>query len=271
MSERCKKKMGKPLKILDPGQREQLVGFISALLLILAGWHFGATVADDPLKYPNPLSVVESIQRVGFQLLHHGGETWLRVLLALISGVLVGVPLGLLLRVSKLAAFVGLPAVELLRPVPPVALVPFLILWFGVSYTGQILLIAYAAGMTMVVGTYGAIGNINPAFLRAALCLGANSRRLVAEVIAPAIIPELLASLRIAAALSFAVAIVAEFMGAQSGLGFLIMVARRVLRTETIVLCVIAIGLESWLTDLVLRSLARRLTRWFRPASSAVA
>jgi ABC-type nitrate/sulfonate/bicarbonate transport system permease component len=240
------------------------------MFLTLVGWTLLAGLVGDPLKLPGPLLVVESMGRVGPELARHAAMTWLRVCLGLLAGFVVGVAWGFLLRTSKAAAFLGTPILEMLRPVPAVALVPFFILWLGISLLSQVTLVAYAVTMTMAVGTFGALGNVNPEYIRAGLCLGSSTWGIVRRVLWPAILPELVSSVRIAAGLAFAVAIVSEFMGAQSGLGFLIMIARRVLRTETIVLAVVVLGLEAWFTDVSIRRLATARLKWFRVASSAV-
>jgi ABC-type nitrate/sulfonate/bicarbonate transport system permease component len=256
------------LPVRRPG--DSALETLATLLAVLMFWQLAATVARDPLRLPGPIDVLSSLRVIGAPMALHGVQTWSRVILGLLIGIAVGPPIGRALRTRRLFAVVGVPLLEMLRPIPPVALAPFLILWFQGSYAAQVGLIAYATAMTLAVGSYAAVGNVNPEYIRAALSLGADKRRIIREVISPAIQPELVGSIRIAAALAFAVAVVAELLGAQSGLGYLIMVSRRVLGTPTIILAVIVIGLESWVTDAVIRRLSTRRLRWVKEASTAV-
>jgi ABC-type nitrate/sulfonate/bicarbonate transport system permease component len=149
-----------------------------------------------------------------------------------------------------------------LRPLPPVALIPFFILWFGIGSGSQVGLVALGAFMVLTVSTLAAVAGIPPPYIRAAGLLGAARVRLYRTVIVPAITPALLAACRVAAALAFGTALAAEFIGAQSGIGFMMMVARRTLNTDTIAVGIIVIALESYGFDWLLRTTFEYLTRW---------
>ena len=107
--------------------------------------------------------------------------------------------------------------------------------------------------MIMVVNTYEAVINVNPIYVRAAESLGADKFSIYRTVVVPAIMPSLAAGLRISSALSFTLVVASEFMGAQSGLGYMIMSARRTLTTETIFLGCLIFGIVSTIIDFGIR------------------
>lgn len=215
-----------------------------------------------PLKFPGPALVLSAVQNIGPSIFIHAFATLQLVLGGFLFGSIAGIVAGFLMF--------GLPAVdallfsfiEFIRPVPPIALIPFFILWFGLNPLGQIGLVALGCFMVMVVSTREALGKVPVDIRRSARSLGASGFAYYKEVLFFAIMPALVAPLRISLALAFALAVAAEFMGAQNGLGFLMMVARRTLQTETIFLAVIILGAESAMMDWLLRTFMRRLTRW---------
>ena len=103
---------------------------------------------------------------------------------------------------------------------------------------------------------------MNPVFIRVSKSLGADDLTVYKSVIIPAIIPNILPSIRVALASSFALTVAAEYLGAQGGLGYLIRNARTILQTETILLAAIILGLESLISDLIIRAIFKRFTGW---------
>ena len=154
------------------------------------------------------------------------------------------------------------PLIEGFRPIPAIALIPFFILWFGIGDLGKLILTAIGGFTVMVVTTIEAVKNVSPIYIMAARTLGADRWAIYRTIILPAITPTLIGGLRVTIALSFALVIAAEFMGAQSGLGYLIMLARRTLQTDAILVGIIIIGITSWIVDRMVRILGDYLTRW---------
>jgi ABC-type nitrate/sulfonate/bicarbonate transport system permease component len=152
--------------------------------------------------------------------------------------------------------------IEVIRPIPPIALTPFFILWFQLSVIGQIALVAVGCMMVMVVSTHESLQSVALDLRRSAYSLGIRGFAFYRHIMLPAIAPQLVAPLRVALALAFALAVAAEFMGAQQGIGFLMMVARRTLQTETILMGVMVLGVLSAALDYILRLIFRRVNRW---------
>lgn len=214
------------------------------------------------LYFPSPLQVVERLGNLWPTLALDSAMTLVRVVASWLIGSILGVAAGLLMARSYVARHVMQPIIEALRPVPPVALVPFVILWFGIGDLGKIVLGSLSCFMVMVVNTVVSSNNVRPVFLRAARSLGASENVAYRTVILPAILPELVSGLRIGAALAFAVIVAAEIIGAEAGLGRLIMLASRTLDTPVILLGTVVIGIEAYVLDRIVRLVSLRSTRW---------
>ena len=241
---------------------------VMALAVVLWIVVVPATVPD--LFFPGPLSVLRAITELRWLLLWNSLATLCRAVVGLLIGTAFGTVVGLLMTRSPAIYRTVRPPLELLRPLPPVALVPFFILWFGVGSTGQITLTSLACFMIVTITTYQAVQTVPSVYLQAAATLGASPRRIYFTVLLPAISPILFAGFRVAAGVAFGVAVAAEFIGAQSGLGYMIMVARRTLNTNTILLGIALLGLESFAVDSVIRLLALRMTRWLDAPATGI-
>jgi ABC-type nitrate/sulfonate/bicarbonate transport system permease component len=214
------------------------------------------------LIYPAPAGVTRVLIAHWTNILEFAVTTWYRVLVGLFLGGLIGFATGLLMSASRTIEALLDPFIELLRPVPPIALTPFFILWFGLGDFGQLLLVGLGCFMVVVVSTVVAAKNIPPVLVMAATSLGASTKGLYRGVYIPAILPALMSAVRVAAATGFGLTVAAEYLGAQGGLGYLIRNARTTLETDSILLAAAILGLESLITDYSLRRLGRWLTRW---------
>jgi ABC-type nitrate/sulfonate/bicarbonate transport system permease component len=231
---------------------------VGTIIFLIALWVFLTPEHVSELTFPSPHSVWEAVKVLRLNLVEHSIYTLGRVLAGWVLGAVLGIVIGLAMTWSRVFYSVVNPVIEAVRPLPPIALIPFFIIWFGLSVSGQIILIALGCFMVLAVNTYVAVQNLPAIYVQAASSFGASRRQIYWTVIIPAILPTLVSGFRIAAALAFGTAVAAEFMGAQSGLGYMIMVARRTLNTNTILLGTIIIGLESFLLDSFIRWLSRR-------------
>lgn len=232
---------------------------LGALLIV---WSVVTTHFVRELVFPSPISVLAAIEALGTSLLRHSLMTLGRVVFGLAIGAPLGVLIGLAMSWNATTRAILHPVVEIVRPLPPTALIPFFIIWFGIGMSGQVALIAISSLMVLAVQTATSVQAVPLTYVRAAISLGASRAALFRTILFPAITPSLVGALRIAAALAFAVGIAAEFMGAQSGIGFLMMVARRTLETNTILLGIILIALESFVVDWTIRRNGAWLCRW---------
>ena len=248
-------------------------GRLAASIAVLAGlgalWFLLTWLGVPELVFPSPASVAQAVVTWVGILPRHAVVTLARVGIGWSIGVPAGIAMGLLLSWSETLRIIFTPVIEAVRPLPPVALIPFFILWFGLGPSGQLLLIALSCFMVLTVSTLTAVQSVPAVYVRAGLSLGASHFNYYRVIVLPAILPSLFGGFRIAAALAFGVGIAAELVGAQSGIGFLMMVARRTLNTNTILLGVFILAVESFVLDLGLRWIGSHACRWTeRPFSS---
>jgi ABC-type nitrate/sulfonate/bicarbonate transport system permease component len=177
-------------------------------------------------------------------------------------GVVFGTVSGLIMAYSKTIRDLLGTIFDFMRPVPVFALIPLFILWFGIGRAPQIALIALGTSVVLGVTTLEAIRNVPTIYIRAALTLGANRGRIYSTVIVPYIIPHLIGAIRVAAAASWGLDVAAEFMGSQTGLGYLIIMQQTYLRTAGIIMLVIVYSLLAVIMDTLIAAIERRITRW---------
>ncbi|WKU03353.1 ABC transporter permease [Micromonospora sp. HUAS LYJ1] len=220
-----------------------------------------------PLYFPAPTEVLSALRQVWRSMLPDAGATLLRVLFSWSIGSAAGILIGLLMVRSRILFHTLTPVIEALRPVPPVALIPFVILWFGIGDSGKLFLGSLACFMVMVVNTIVSANNVSPVYGRAARSLGAREGQVYRTVILPAIVPEIVSGLRIGSALAFAVVVAAEFLGAEQGIGRLIMQASRTLNTPVVLIGTIVIAIEAVAVDRLIKFVSSRITRWSESSS----
>ena len=224
----------------------------------------------NPVLMPSPLDVL----RAGVELVESGELQ--RDILASLSRVLqgfalaafVGVTLGMAVGRSRVLESLVDPMLELLRPIPPLAFLPMMVLWFGIGEASKIFFIAYAAFFPIFTTTLEGIKYVDPLLLRAAASLGASQRDLFRYVVLPVALPAIITGLRLGFGLSFFVIVAAEFIAADSGLGFLINDARTFFLVSQMLLGAAVIGLIGFGFNRLLRLLEARLLRWRRTAWS---
>lgn len=250
-------------RVSRPTARWTILSLWSLAILFVAWWLLTSVLKIvPPLYFPSPGEVIERARVLATTLLSDSLATLLRVLVSWSIGSILGVAVGLVMARSKVAYHLLSPPIEGLRPVPPVALIPFIILWFGIGDLGKIVLGALSCFMVMVVNTVVSSRNVSPVYRQAARSLGASEGTVYRTVILRTIVPELVSGLRIGAALAFAVVVAAEMIGAESGLGRLIMLASRTLDTPVVLLGTFVIGIEAFALDRLTRWWSQRITAW---------
>lgn len=185
-----------------------------------------------------------------------------RVLVGTTIGALVGVAIGLLLAYSRIAAMVMGPLINVLRPIPLLALIPLFVYWFGGQAIGILAFIAFACFVMMVVATFHAATNTPRPQLRFARTLGASRSQSFRTVVIPSMLPELFGTLRNVLALSWSFALGGEYTGAQDGLGFLLQQSSRFGFLGRLVVVVALLTIYAVIVDAVSVRLRRRLIRW---------
>jgi len=252
-----------------PSRRRALALRLAAILAFLALWSLaaGAVVVFklfNPIFLAGPWLVIGKIVQlaVNGQLWSHVAATLARVAIGFSTGALaalaLGLPAGYFRRVRNLVE----PVVEILRPIPPLAMLPLFIVWVGIGEGSKIGFITYATFFPMFLTTVHAVQHVDPLLLRAASSLGARRTQLFVRVILPAALPEILTGIRLGVALSFFVIVISEFIGAEQGLGYLINDGRNFFLLPQMLMAAFVVGALGYLFSAALKKLEGRLLRW---------
>lgn len=173
---------------------------------------------------------------------------------ALLLGVLTGISTPLRLAVE--------PMIEFVRPIPPLAFLPMFLVWFGLGETSKVAFIGYTTFFPMFVGIAASLLRVDVMLLRAAASLGGSRLDLLRSVVLPAALPGIIVALRLGFGLALFVIVGAEFMGADAGLGHLIMEGRAFSNPAQIVMGALLLGVLGSLVNALLLAAERRLLRW---------
>jgi ABC-type nitrate/sulfonate/bicarbonate transport system permease component len=185
-----------------------------------------------------------------------------RVLAGYFLGCTAAIVLGVLMGWFRTFEYLVDPLVEAVRPIPPLAYIPLVIIWVGIDERSRILVIFLAAFLTCIVSTITGIKQVPRVYVEAAQTLGASQMRLFVTIAIPSALPYIFAGLRVALAASWTTLVAAELVAAQDGLGWLLQNGRRFLRTDVVMAGVVVIGVLAFSMDRGLRYLQSRWTRW---------
>ncbi|MDD3278012.1 MAG: ABC transporter permease [Lachnospiraceae bacterium] len=234
-----------------------------ALLLL---WQVFVTAADiSPALFPPPTKVVAAFGELlkhglkgsssDVPLMGHIGISMARFLtgyiLAVVTAILAGLIFGCLPRVF---AYVN-PVIQLIRPIAPVAWMPFIVLWFGIGDIPAIVIIFIAGFFPVLLSTVSAVQNVDPTYKKVAQNFGLSKIETVRKIIFPAAFTQIIHSLRLALGTSWIFLVSGEMVGAQSGLGFLVMDAKNCMRPDALLAVMITIGMIGFLLDTCIRLL----------------
>jgi len=241
-----------------------------AILGFFAGWQALSVGNVHVFKFFNPILLPPptAVFAVGVEMVASGElqrhilASLSRVMQGFLLAAVAGVGVGTLVGRSTLMENVIDPVIELLRPIPPLAFLPMMVLWFGIGEQSKIAFIAYAAFFPIFTTTVEGIKYVDPILVRAAASLGASRGEIFRYVVLPAATPSIITGLRLGFGLSFFVIVAAEFIASDSGLGFLINDARTFFLVSNMLLGAAVIGLIGFAFNLALRQLEARLLRW---------
>jgi len=213
-----------------PGSGKTLgITLLTIVTLIVAWWWVTAQGWIKPLFLPSPSAVWNAGVQAwngnvqgGLPLLQHLGWSLLRVFGAFLLAALTAVPVGLLMGTSRIARGIFDPLLEFYRPLPPLAYLPLIVIWFGIDETAKILLIYLACFAPIAVATRAGVTGVLSEQIHAALSMGASKWQLIAHVILPAALPDILTGLRIAIGFGWTTLVAAEMVAATAGVGQLV-------------------------------------------------
>jgi NitT/TauT family transport system permease protein len=237
-----------------------------ALIALVVGLWWIVVLESGSVIFPTPGQVVAGALQLAADgtLWQHIGASLLRVATGFSMAVTVAVPLGLWMgRVDGVYRALN-PLFQIMRPISPIAWIPLTILWFGVGNASPIFLIFIAAVFPMIVQTAAGVHAIERRYLDAAQNFGVSRSRQLAQVIVPAVLPEIVVGMRIGLGVAWLVVVAAEMIAPRSGLGYLIIDSRNAgNRYDLVIAAMIIIGLIGLLLDAAMRLLERhKSVRW---------
>jgi len=197
-----------------------------------------------------------------FTLVEHTWASLQRVLLGFFFGALLGIPLGYAMGLTNWARGWFDPIVEFMRPVPPLALIPLMIIWFGIGEQSKVILLFLAALWIMAIAARSGVSGVAIAKVHAAYSLGASKWQILRKVIIPNSLPEIFTGARVAMGVCWGTVVAAELVAAEKGLGMMIMVASKFQLTDIVIVGIILIGVIGFLIDVGIRSLESWLVPW---------
>jgi NitT/TauT family transport system permease protein len=233
-----------------------LLPLIVAASFILI-WHFAVALSGTPI-FPKPYQVLVGMVDLARQgvLIKYIVASLFRVSSGFLLAVVIGVPIGLLLGWFGQAFRAFNPAIQVLRPISPIAWIPVAILWFGVSDLAPIFLIFLASLFPITTSAMSAVKNIQLVYLRASSNFGVKRMTMFRKVVFPAALPQIITGVRIALGVAWLVVVAAEMIAVNSGLGYLIIDARNAgMRYDLVVAGMALIGLIGLSLDYMVRLL----------------
>ncbi|WP_083685316.1 aliphatic sulfonate ABC transporter permease SsuC [Massilia putida] len=234
-------------------------------IFLIAAWQVAAhTGVLSSRILPEPLAVARA-----FRDLALSGELWTHLRVSLWRaaagfglGAALGLALGLLNGSSRRAAALLDTTVQMVRNIPALALIPLVILWFGIDEAAKLFLLSVGVFFPVYLNTFHGIRAVDPGLIEMARSYGLSGRALYRDVILPGALPSILVGVRFSLGLVWVLLIVAETISAQAGIGYMTMNAREFLQTDVVLVGVLLYALLGKAADLAARGLERRFLRW---------
>jgi taurine transport system permease protein len=222
----------------------------------------------EPIWLPSPEAVVARVKEISvrgyqnFTLWEHLYWSLFRVIVGFLCGAIIGIPLGYAMGLSGWFRGWFDPIVEFMRPVPPLALIPLVIIWAGIGESGKIILLFLAALWIMAISARAGVSGVAISKVHAAYSLGASRWQVLRYVIVPNSLPEIFTGARVAMGVCWGTVVAAELVAAEKGAGMMIMVASRFQLTDVVLMGIILIGVIGFSIDILMRKAEDWLVPW---------
>lgn len=245
-----------------------LVNVVMVIGLVALWWAATNFGWIKPLFLPRPEAILRALDQAvagdldNNTLFGHFAWSLMRVFSAFALAVVIGVPMGIAMGVSPIARGIFDPIIEFYRPLPPLAYLPLMIIWFGIGELSKILLIFLACLAPVALAARAGVRSTSQEQIHAALSMGARKDQVVRHVILPSAMPEILVGLRIGMGIGWTTLVAAEMVAATSGLGQMVLNASNFLRTDVVILGILLIGLVAYAFEILMRWIEARLVPW---------
>lgn len=242
---------------------------ITTVVVIFVFWYLITKLgAFSEIIIPSPKSVWESFVHVitagykGHSLLQHLATSLKRLIIAYALVVVTAVPLGLLSGYNSKIRAILEPVIEFYRPLPPLAYYTILVLWMGIGESSKLALLYLAGFAPVYIACVAGVIRINQDYIYGAGTLGANKRQIFFYVIFPAALTDVFTGLRTALGVEYTTLVAAEMVAATAGMGWLVLDASNYLRSDTVFMGVIIMGITGILLDKLIRLVEGKVIHW---------
>jgi NitT/TauT family transport system permease protein len=250
------------------GLRYPAISVLSVTTLLTLWAVISNVFHTSPMVLPSPQVMAEHLRDIltegyaGKPLWDHILASLLRTLIGFFLGIGVAIPIGLWIGYSRTMHAICMPILGFIRPIPPIAFIPLVILYFGIGEVSKILLIFAASFNFTVLASAAGMRAVPEQLIRAGTNLGLNKRQLFTSVMLPAAMPHIFTGIKTSIAVSWAVVVAAELIAAQAGLGFIIEDAGTFFRTPEVLIGVAIIGAIGLLFEIIVSLIERRVLHW---------
>lgn len=258
--------------ILDGGdgalRRQRVLTGAGSLAALLVVWELvGRFAIADPAILPTPSAVLRVLAAhlageypaQSYSLPGHLFFSFVRIAIGFLLGSAVGIAVGALMAANRTVFWAIDPIIEVLRPLPPLAFIPLLVVWFGINELPKVALIFIGVVPVMIIATVTGLEAVPKQMLDAAASLGASRRYALVHVRIRAALVSIVTGMRVAVGVSWTSIVAAEMIAADRGIGYVILQAGNYLDTAMVFSAIILIGLVGLVMDRILRLVLRRL------------
>lgn len=252
-----------------PGEGNSAGISVLTVAVLIAVW-FGVTHLGlvKPIFLPTPQAVFQQFyeyltgQANDKPLWQHFLASMLRVFSAFVLACVTAIPIGIAMGMSRTVRGIFDPPLEFYRPLPPLAYLPLIIIWFGIDEVPKVLLIFLSCFAPLALAARSGMRSASQEQINAAYSMGASYLQVIRHVILPSAMPDILIGMRIAIGFGWTTLVAAEMVAANVGLGQMVLNASNFLRTDIVIMGIIVIGVVAYLFDLLMRWVERRVVPW---------
>jgi taurine transport system permease protein len=245
-----------------------MISTVTIIALLVLWWLAIHLRWVPPLFLPTPEVVAQRLyesatgQLTDAPLAEHFGWSMFRVFTAFIAACVTAIPVGVAMGVSRVLRGIFDPPIEFYRPLPPLAYLPLIVIWFGIDELSKVLLIYLACFAPLAMSARAGVRSVSQEQIHAAYSMGATKQQVIRHVVVPAAMPEILTAMRIAIGFGWTTLVAAEMVAANKGLGQMVLNASNFLRTDIVIMGIIVIGVVAYLFDLLMRYVERVAVPW---------
>ncbi|MGH8804199.1 MAG: ABC transporter permease subunit [Polaromonas sp.] len=252
-----------------PGEGSSVMISIVTVMVLFALWFIATNTGwVKPLFLPSPQAVLQQFMEYltgaanDKPLWQHFAASMFRVFSAFALACVTAIPIGIAMGMSRVVRGIFDPPIEFYRPLPPLAYLPLIIIWFGIDELPKVLLIFLSCFAPLALAARSGMRSASQEQINAAYSMGASYMQVIRHVILPSAMPDILVGMRIAIGFGWTTLVAAEMVAANVGLGQMVLNASNFLRTDIVIMGIIVIGVLAFAFDMVMRYLEKVLVPW---------